>query len=539
MLKPIITFSEHSPQSKTIFSSEMPNEGSVVVVVNASVTSKLLPFDIHLTSGSIGTMTDPQYVDGNDYAMTFEVNGINTYGDVEVSAMVRDYIVDVVVTNEDEYLAALVDPTITNILCKGVVVYTNNAPIVLTTSKRIYANTTDDLIFSDASYQGFLFPSGTPPDILIEFVTPITMHNTSIGAYGGTAGSHTHVLKFTTINGDGYLDNSGSNNIGFVYDTVSDGIMFTQGASTLWVEQNGWADGISQSTLTEVSVDSDWRYTTNSDKLVDLVNYIPDSFRGSQLADFTKFFEDFLNTMYEDKASAENKSILQKIESLKEFNDPTAIDMDYINFFARKLGYDVNMSRGELGVFVSEDPNVPYEELTDAEKEEADKYLRLVVENLPNWYRIKTTQNAIKVMLYSFGIIGNIATKFTDNYTTNWSKGIESDDVTVGKEHPYGYYPTPHFIILINMKETPPSWYESMDNVINAINSIKPINTVFDGIAGEWITDVKPIETKLAVKTSQIIYVQQLTDTDPIYQNGITGDIIQDDITGDVIQDIV
>ena len=35
-----------------------------------------------------------------------------------------------------------------------------------------------------------------------------------------------------------------------------------------------------------------------------------------------------------------------------------------------------------------------------------DKYLRFIISNLPTWYKIKTTRNSIRIMLFSFGIIG-------------------------------------------------------------------------------------------------------------------------------------
>ena len=51
------------------------------------------------------------------------------------------------------------------------------------------------------------------------------------------------------------------------------------------------------------------------------------------------------------------------------------------------------------------------------------KYLRFVVQNLPNWYKIKTTKNCSKVMLYSFGLIGvwlNIIQSYS-NINDNWN----------------------------------------------------------------------------------------------------------------------
>ena len=38
--------------------------------------------------------------------------------------------------------------------------------------------------------------------------------------------------------------------------------------------------------------------------------------------------------------------------------------------------------------------------------------------------------------------------------------------------------------IAIDLNQTPPEWINSVDRVISAINSIRPINTVFDEISG-------------------------------------------------------
>jgi len=190
---------------------------------------------------------------------------------------------------------------------------------------------------------------------------------------------------------------------------------------------------------TSLSSDTNWRYSPESNRLINLTNFLPSTHTGTEVEEFTKFFEDFLNTMYEDKDDSTNKGILKKIESIRDFNDPTEIDMDYINFFSRKLGYDVDISRGELGLFSTSGSN-SYEELEGEEKENADKYLRLVVQNLPNWYRVKTTKNAIKIMLFSFGIIGDIITRFSSDYDTKWVSSIETDGVNVVNEVPYGYF---------------------------------------------------------------------------------------------------
>jgi hypothetical protein len=134
------------------------------------------------------------------------------------------------------------------------------------------------------------------------------------------------------------------------------------------------------------------------------------------------------------------------------------------------------------------------------------KYLRFMVANLPNWYKIKTTQNAIKVMLYSFGLIGDINEYYTYDYNTKWI--IYGDDRL--EFIPDNYYPTPHFAIKISIDDSIGSISfdnERRNNVIDAINSIRPINTVFKGLNG-YVQRVLPpviININTRVKINMVI----------------------------------
>jgi hypothetical protein len=101
---------------------------------------------------------------------------------------------------------------------------------------------------------------------------------------------------------------------------------------------------------------------------------------------------------------------------LTELHDPDLIDIEYIQHFASNLGYNIDIYRNEVGISgtgtlgfgdFGEDSSLA----TDSEK-----YLRLMISNLPNWYKIKSTNNAIKVMLYSFGLIGDIVEYYSNNY---------------------------------------------------------------------------------------------------------------------------
>jgi hypothetical protein len=232
----------------------------------------------------------------------------------------------------------------------------------------------------------------------------------------------------------------------------------------------------------------------DSNKEIDLVSLLPSFLKESETNDLIQFFQDFLNTMYDEKIyttsateyEIENRqkiSVLEKINRIKDLHDPDYIDIEYIQYFANYLGYNVDVNRGELGVLTdadSEDPCV---------QEDSKRYLRFIISNLPNWYKIKTTDNAIKIMLYSFGLIGDLITRFTKDYRTddgtNWINFREGRDSY--KDVSSDFYLTSHYVVSIELDESTTNFSLSnvtRFNVLNAIESIRPANTVFDRILG-------------------------------------------------------
>ncbi len=92
-------------------------------------------------------------------------------------------------------------------------------------------------------------------------------------------------------------------------------------------------------------------------------------------------------------------------------------------------------------------------------------------------------------MLYSFGLIGDLITRYTNNYKnddgSNWINFRDGIDSTL--DIPEGFYPTPHFVISIELDSSTTNFSLNntvRNNVVNAIESIRPANTVNDGILG-------------------------------------------------------
>lgn len=287
-------------------------------------------------------------------------------------------------------------------------------------------------------------------------------------------------------------------------------------------------------------------------RYINLTEYVPQYLQGSETETFVKFFEDFLNIMYDgfnglvvsstelpitrdvpddndkyytytesvsstsvtamtsaddvDRIDYETSSgpveenlsiplldgelysqkisILEKIYRLTELQDPDLIDIEYIQFFAKNLGYDVNINRAEIGTNLGELTNQAASATSGVcDDYDRDKYLRFVVRNLPTWYKIKTTKNAIKVMLFSFGLIGDLVTYYSNDYDQNWKLDSQDDLVNI----PDNYYPTPHFNVQIDLDDSINAISLDWDRrrkVINGIESIRPLNTVFERLSG-------------------------------------------------------
>jgi hypothetical protein len=248
---------------------------------------------------------------------------------------------------------------------------------------------------------------------------------------------------------------------------------------------------------------------------INLTDYLSDYHKEKSIYDLVEFFETFLNQLYsgeeglivsEVNISADNDyiryevsdnnlssadhtiSILEKINRLADLHDPELIDMDFLQFFAGYLGYNVKITKDKIGAFGSFD-------LENISEGDRNRYIRHMVSNLPNWIKIKTTKNAARIMLYSFGLIGDIITYYTNDYDKNWKLDYEGDLLEI----PDSWYPTPHFATLIDIDATiennPSSavldvLMQDSDTISKAIRSIKPLNTVFKGMAGKTVEQV-------------------------------------------------
>jgi len=271
-------------------------------------------------------------------------------------------------------------------------------------------------------------------------------------------------------------------------------------------------------------------------KEINLKQFLPDHLEQSEVGDFVGLFEDFLNELYYNEISATGTldnwttdadgektyfkyqttsagnivtsanpngygtvsateeitdpahtiSILEKARRIAELKDPNLVDIEFIQRIANFMGYNIDVHRNNINDLTSATVNDEY----------TNQYLRFVVSNLPNWYQIKSTRNAVKVLFYSFGLVGDLVYRWTSdelssnaNHPTSGGYGndptfwLEEDPngLTSGvSDFPDNYFPTPHFVIRIDANRTPASWLNDLDNILRAVEVIRPINDVFD-----------------------------------------------------------
>jgi len=325
---------------------------------------------------------------------------------------------------------------------------------------------------------------------------------------------------------------------------------------------------------------------------IDLVSYLPDHLYNSEVYNFLKFFENFLKQLYYHNAtdrgtnslfeisaantpkqyfeldtsgnglpaydqygtqtrtfitSADAISIVEKVKRITNLHDPDLIDIEYIQRLADYMGYNVELSRAQVGAFATSS--------TDDE----NKYLRFIVSNLPNWYKIKQTKNAVKVLMYSFGLIADIYFRWTSdelaasinhpeqggygNTESLWlTEDISLSGTDAVSQIPKNYFTTPHFIVRINTDVSAPSWIDRMDEIVNAIETVRPICDVFEGLSA-FLTATLPavlihLDTYSTIKmdfpynTSAPLpssFVEAIVETgggDIYVETGSAGDII-------------
>ena len=236
---------------------------------------------------------------------------------------------------------------------------------------------------------------------------------------------------------------------------------------------------------------------------INLVNYIPnhlyfdESGKESEFVTLTSFFEKYLNTLYTNLDEPCSIGILEKTNRLRNLHDPDKMELDYIQYFANYLGYNVDVNRSELGGFVSNPNSSAYADGPDRDENGEDifneykkKALRFVVRNLPNWYSIKTTRNSVKTLLLSFGLFGDLLEVYTNDYVNDWIINNIPPGTYVSTTMTTDRFPTPHMYVSIDLNNSSlESVYgseQSLTSVYKSFEIIRPANVVFEGLVAKF-----------------------------------------------------
>ena len=329
-----------------------------------------------------------------------------------------------------------------------------------------------------------------------------------------SAADYLRIWEVTSVSGTYDTTYSYVPTFNYAFLSGNDGFVYTVTLTVSGVDDVGFSNSTFSIDLSSCGPSEPLRLDPN--KTIDIVQLLPNYLKESETNDVVSLiFQNFLNTIYDEyllTTSASDYeldnipkiSVLEKINRLTELHDPALVDIEYIQFFANYLGYDINVNRGELGVIQDQNPDDP------AVQEDVKRYLRFIVSNLPTWYKIKTTNDCVKIMLFSFGLIGDIISRWTNDYREdigpNWISFVDGTDSL--SDIPSDFYPTPHFLVSINLDTSESTFLNpnTRNAVFNAIKSIKPVNDVFDGFLG--LTRSQPtVYVKASVRNKLYLHI--------------------------------
>jgi len=214
-----------------------------------------------------------------------------------------------------------------------------------------------------------------------------------------------------------------------------------------------------------------------NDRLTDIVNWIPGALRDTELTEFVSLYQDFLNKgMYTTPCKWDESelatSMLKKIERILDFRDPSEIDENLIQNYADLLGFSASdmkkiseMNKGEEG---------------DESLDDVYNRCRELIRSIPFLEANKTTEIAMMLLI---GILGKTF-EFKVMYLGKGRTGQDYDNCYWEDKG----NPTPHFGLELPLGK---SLDDATAKVVNQIiESIRPINTVYEGITQSETIDV-------------------------------------------------
>ncbi|MFW5804285.1 MAG: hypothetical protein ACOCWG_03530 [bacterium] len=243
---------------------------------------------------------------------------------------------------------------------------------------------------------------------------------------------------------------------------------------------------------TENSFYTNWNNDENLDNQIILnipegeeINY------DSKIPNGAKLFNIYGVTENKDKIS-----LVEKIYRLLDLKDPWLMDSNFLQSYADDRGYNVNLNLTNFGITGF-----------DVDETEKEKQVRFVLDNLSYWYRMKTTSDSLRLLMFSFGMIGGSGYYFTDDYSTDfnkWKLSVSSIDDKTNEEVlnldniPDDYFPTPHFLIWYDLAKSLSgvTQEDKLKHIGKAIKAVKGVNQVFHGVAVGFTADSHPVIAK-------------------------------------------
>lgn len=256
-------------------------------------------------------------------------------------------------------------------------------------------------------------------------------------------------------------------------------------------------------------------------------------------------FYNYFSNQNEYRHDPKKASIVEKIYRLAYMKDPSVVDYDYIGLVSRHFGYSIETDEDQIN------QNTYY--LTKEEKEEV---VRKIISNMPEYYKMKGTDNGIEMVLLSFGLVAKVIHLFTrgDNKTDGYvefvdERYVDGDIVNYNTMSPItptspatiaeeqlskslatqlhgnsrvsgtafdDWYPSPHFRIELNILEDNLSILRSsvqFNTIAKTIRKIKPINTVFQGFYGVMMASYESIFLNPPSVLSRAYMTHRMTST--------------------------
>lgn len=239
-------------------------------------------------------------------------------------------------------------------------------------------------------------------------------------------------------------------------------------------------------------------------------------------------FTNYFTSGYSEPTPVMSISIFEKIHRLLDLKDPSLIDFEYIQYFAEHMGWNLNIGFDTL--YNNKTNNILSTKFRNLYKqyeinEMIEQQVRSFIENLPYWYRIKTTESALQVILFSFGLVADVVKWYTEDYSTdrsNWdsanaffntanyrtSINKRNENIENFEDIPDGWFPTPHFSVRYDINNSFTLYTGLFKNenlfgkLVDTIMAIKPITTVFNGLTARLKTKSEYITTIYSVATS-------------------------------------